>query len=192
MPRNWPEWDMNDETRQALNQGIESELFGDQPEPSNADDVQALQNQYGRERLTEWLAGTNDRKSRAWKSARDGLSARRAGRRGIGSAWRDRFRSAARQGRADKIRQRGSLFVSITADIRTSRATDYGRTMKADLTGSALDDYLNAAQEGNHVQASMIVADAYGLDPEFIVEIDNITGIDTNLADEDNGDYEDE
>lgn len=191
MPRSYPEWDMNDETRQALNDSISGGMFEGLAEPQSPEDVRNMQDRYGKDNLIAWLSGTDDRSSRSWKSARDGLSRRRTGRQGIGKLWRDKFRTAGRRGRTAGIRDRGSLSVALTADILTSRKWDRGRQMKADLTGSDLADYLDAIESGNYEQAAMIAADAYGLDPEVIVALDNITGFDTDADELDTDDDED-
>lgn len=191
MPRQFPEWEMSDEDRQALREQIEGGMFGDLPDvPQTPEDVRRLQDRYGRDNLVAWLSGTTDRSSRAWKSARDGLSRRRSGRTGIGRQWRDKFRTAGRRGRAAGIQARGRLSVSLTADIRTSRTWDYGRTMSADLTGGDLQDYLDALQSGAYEQAAMIVADAYGIDPDVILEITNISGFESDVPEFDEGDEE--
>lgn len=182
MPREFPEPNISDDDRSELRDRSERGLWGDLPDPQTPEDVRRLQDQYGRDNLIQWLSGTTDKRSRAWKSARDGLSRRRSGRVGVGRAWRDKFRSAGRRGRSDRIRSRGTLNVSLTADIRTSRKWDYGRTMTADLSGSELEDYLEAAQDGRYEDAALIVADSYGIDPEYIVEIANVSGFDTDAA----------
>lgn len=181
---------MEDETRQALSESLENELFAGIEVPSSPAEVRRMQDQFGKENLTAWLAGTTDKGSRAWKSARDGLSRRRSGRGGIGKLWRDKFRTAGRRARSSGIRSRGSLHVKLTADITTSRTTDYGRTMEADLTGSALEDYLDAIESGNYEQAAMINADAYGIDPDIIIGLQNISGFDTDAPEPDEDEEE--
>lgn len=192
MPREFPEWEMSDDDRRELEGMIDQGMFGDLPPvPESPEDVRRMQDTYGKENLIRWLSGTDDKRSRAWKSARDGLSRRRTGRQGIGKLWRDKFRTAGRRSRADALTSRGRLSVSLTADIRTSRAWDYGRTMSAVLTGDDLTDYLSALQDGNYENAAMIVAEAYGIDPEVIVEIANISGFESDaldLADDDEDD----
>ncbi|HVW41007.1 MAG TPA: hypothetical protein VHC18_06630 [Amycolatopsis sp.] len=184
MPREFPEWEMTDATRQALNEQIGDRMFGGLPGiPETPEDVRQLQDRFGKDNLIQWLSGTADKSSRAWKSARDGLSRRRAGRTGIGRLWRDKFRTAGRRSRTQAVRGRGSLSVSLTANIRTSRHWDYGRTMSADLSGDALNDYLEALEAGAFEQAAMVVAEAYGIDPDVIVEIDNVTGFEADVAD---------
>lgn len=187
MPREFPEWQMNDDDERALHDQVDSSMFGDLPAPETPEDVRAMQDRFGRDNLVAWLSGTTDKRSREWKSARDGLSRRRAGRTGIGRRWRDKFRTAGRRARSAGIRSRGSLHVSLTADIRTSRTWDYGRTMSADLTGNDLQDYLDALEAGAYTNAAMIVADAYGIDPDVILEITNISGFESDapaLSDE--------
>lgn len=182
MPRQFPEWEMSDADRRALQDQIDSSMFGDLSAPETPEDVRRMQDRYGRDDLIAWLSGTTDKRSREWKSARDGLSRRRTGRTGIGRRWRDKFRTAGRRARSAGIRSRGSMSVSLTADIRTSRTWDYGRTMSADLTGSDLQDYLDALEAGAYTNAAMIVADSYGVDPDVILEITNISGFESDVA----------
>lgn len=183
MPREFPEWEMSDDDRRQLSARAEGGLWGGLPEvPETPEEVRRLQDRYGRDNLVAWLSGTTDRKSRAWKSARDGLSRRRAGRTGIGPQWRNKFQTASRRGRSGRVRGRGSLHVSLTADIRTSRTWDYGRTMTADLTGADLDEFLQAVEENRYEDAATIVADNYGLSSDFILEIANVSGFETDAA----------
>lgn len=183
MPRQYEPWDMDDETRNALRDRMSSGMFAGIPEPGSADNVQALQNRFGRERLTEWLSGTADKKSRAWKSARDSLGRWRRGSRGISGKSRDRLRSAGQKGRLGGVLSRGSLHVSLTATVRTSRTTWTG-VMSADLTGGALRDYVSALESGEYERAAMIVADEYGLDPEYIEGIESVHGFDADGLDD--------
>lgn len=183
MPRDFPEWEMSDQDRRDLENRMGAMFDGLPDPPQNAEEVRNLQDRFGKDNLIAWLSGTTDKASRAWKSARDGLSRRRTGKMGIGRLWRDKFRTATRRGRTQAIRSRGSLSVTLTADIRTSRTWDYGRMMSADLTGEALDEYLNALERGDFDQAAMVVADAYGIDPEYILEIANISGFEADLGD---------
>jgi hypothetical protein len=184
MPREFPEWEMSDDDRAELENRISGGMFGDLPGvPETPEDVRRLQDRYGKDNLIAWLSGTTDKRTRAWKSARDGLSRRRTGRQGIGRLWRDKFRSAGRRGRTQAIGNRGQLHVTLVADIRTSRHWDYGRPMDADLTGDQLGDYLEALEGGNFDHAAMIVAEAYGIDPDYIVEIANISGFEADLDD---------
>lgn len=179
MPRD-DEWEMSDQTRAQLHEQITSEMFGQISDPQSPADVRAMQDRYGKENLTAWLAGTRDKSSRAWKSARDGLSRRRTGRGGIGKLWRDKFRTAQRRAQSDRVRSRGSLSVTLTADVLVSSRWDYGRPMYASLSGGELEDYLAALEAGNLEQAAMVVAESYGL-PE-IVSIENVSGFDSDLA----------
>ncbi|HWD07068.1 MAG TPA: hypothetical protein VG674_31960 [Amycolatopsis sp.] len=183
MSREFPEWGMDNETRTALDAQISGGMFGGIPEPQTPEDVRALESRYGKNAVIAAIAGTLDKASRAWKSARDGLSRRRAGRVGIGEAWRGKFNAAARAGRMQAARAAGRMSVSLTADIRTSRTWDRGRKMSADLTGSDLAAYLDALADGQYEHAAMVVAEAYGIDPDVIVEIANIAGFEADIED---------
>lgn len=184
-------WDMSDEADAALERKMDEGL-GVPKAPESADEVRELQDRYGKENLIKWLSGTTDKSSRAWKSARDGLSRRRSGRMGVGPAWRNKFKSAGRRAKASGIRSRGSLHVSLTADIRTSRDWDRGRTMTADLSGDALNSYLEALEAGAIIDAAMIVVEEYGIPPEVVLEIDNISGFESDAAELDADDDFDE
>ena len=52
----------------------------------------------------------------------------------------------------------------------------------ADLTGSDLEDFLAAQAAGDDELAAQIVTDAYGLDPEFVLRIDDISGFDDPMV----------
>src|SRR5699024_9156455 len=188
MPRQYPEWDMSDEARQSLNNKASSAHFAGVPEPQSPADIRAMQDRYGKDQLIEWLSGTDDKSSRAWKSARDGLSRRRNGRGGIGQVWRQKFQTAGRKAATSGIRAQGSLSVTLTADVRVSSRWHRGRPMYASLSGNDLNDYLDALESGNIEGAAMVVADSYGIPPESITELDNISGWETDAAQLDSAD----
>lgn len=188
MPRAYPEWDMSDESRQSLNEKANAAHFAAAPDPQTPADIRAMQDRYGKNQLIEWLSGTADKASRAWKSARDGLSRRRSGRGGIGKLWRQKFQTAGRKAATRGLRAQGSTNVTITADVKVSSKWDRGRPMYASLSGSELSDYLDALESGNIEAAAMVVADSYGIPPESITELDNISGWETDAAQLDGAD----
>jgi hypothetical protein len=174
MARDYPEWEMDDETRQGLAEQLDNALFGDVPAGG---DVEAIVDQVGRDRVVEALAGTNDKQSREWKNARDRLSRYRRGARKPNQENRARLRGAAENKRRDDIRGRGSAHVRYDATFTTSKAPWIGYA-DADLTGSDLTDFLDAQAAGDYELAAQIVANAYGLDPEFVLSIDDLSGFD--------------
>jgi hypothetical protein len=171
MPPEYPPWEMSDDTRQALSGQMDQGMYTGVPEGAAVDDVVA---QVGRDRLLQMMSGTTDRSSREWKNARDNLSRWRRGARNPSASSQDRLRGAAETGRRDEIRQRGRAHVTLNATVSTSSKT-WGYA-DADLTGSALDEFLAAREAGNDELAAQIVFDNYGLDPDLIVGIDSIEG----------------
>jgi hypothetical protein len=172
-PPEYSPWDMTDQTRAALGQQRETSMYSGLPGGS---DVEGIVSQVGRDRLIEAMSGTTDRSSREWKNARDNLSRWRRGARNPSQASRDRLRGAAETNRRQEIRQTGRAHVRVDAEIRTS-SKRWGYA-DADLTGPALEDFLAASAAGNDELATQIVFDAYGLDPEFVLGIDGVSGFD--------------
>jgi hypothetical protein len=177
--RDYEPWEMPDTARAALDSAMRNGLYQGISRIRTAGDVQALQAQLGRERLTALLAGTTDKRSRDWKNARDNLRRYRTGARGLkrGAA---RLHGAAEQARRDRIRNLGTLHVTLRATVRTSR-TEWDGKMDADLTGSDLVDFLSAADCGAWETAAQIVIDAYGLDPDLVLELTALDSIDYDL-----------
>jgi hypothetical protein len=175
--RDYEPWDMTDDTRSALNRVVRDNTYPDLGEIRGAADVRRVEARYGREALTAQLAGTTDRGTRAWKNARDNLSRWRTGRRTPSAASASRLGGGVRGLLGGRYRGYGSLHVELTATITTSR-TSWSGKMYADLTGADLEDYLTACEGGNWEEAAMIVADAYGLDPEYILSLDEVHGFD--------------
>jgi hypothetical protein len=179
MAREFEPWEMPDNVRAALDSGMRNGLYQGIGRIRTTADVQALQAQLGRERLTGLLAGTTDKSSRAWKNARDNLRRYRTGARGLKGAA-PRLQGAAEQARRDRIRNLGTLHVTVRATVRTSR-TEWDGKMDADLTGGDLVDFLDAADRGAWEAAAQIVIDAYGLDPDLVLELTTLDSIDYDL-----------
>jgi hypothetical protein len=171
MPPEYPPWEMSDDTRAALGGQMDAGMYAGVPEGAAVEDVVA---QVGRDRLLEMMSGTTDRSSREWKNARDNLSRWRRGARHPSGSSQDRMRGAAETGRRAEIRGRRHAHVTLNATVRTS-SKSWGLA-KADLTGSALDDFMDAREAGNDELAAQIVFDNYGMDPDVIVGIDSIEG----------------
>src|SRR5699024_12538245 len=104
MPRQYPEWDMSDEARQSLNNKASSAHFAGVPETQSPADIRAMQDRYGKVQLIVWLSGTDDKSSREWKSARDGLRRRRNDRGCIGQDWTLKFQTAGRKAATSGLR----------------------------------------------------------------------------------------
>lgn len=181
MARDFEPWEMPDKVRAALDSGMRDGLYQGISRVRTPEDVQALQGQMGRERLTGLLAGTTDKRSREWKNARDNLRRYRTGARGL-KGGAPRLQGAAEQARRDRIRNLGTVHVTVRATIRTSR-TEWDGKMDADLTGSDLVDFLEAAERGAWEPAAQVVIDAYGLDPDLVLEITALDSIDYDLPD---------
>lgn len=170
MPRGYPDWDMSDGTADRIGRELASEVY--RGVPPGTDSV-AAERQIGREELTARLAGTTDRSARAWKTARDNLTRWRSGRRVIGPRNAARLRAAVEAARRDRIREARSVNVTVTASWQTSRTAWIGKAV-ADLTGEDLADFLTALEQRDFVGAVQIAAEAYGLDPEFVMAINDL------------------
>lgn len=170
MERGYPEWDTDEETDQTVDEGVNDGVYRGVPP---GEDVAGSEAQIGREELTRRLAGTDDKSSRAWKTARDTLTRYRSGRRRVGARNAARIRQATQAARRDQIRAARRLHVEIAAGWQTSRTLWLGRAV-ADLTGADLEDFLAAVAAGDTMLAVQIVADTYGLDPEFVMGIDDV------------------
>jgi hypothetical protein len=177
MQRDYPEWDIDDDTAEIVDRSVRDEIYRDVPPGT---DSVASEEQVGRQELTARLAGTRDKSSRAWKTARDTLTRYRSGRRAVGPRNAARIRAATEAARRDSIRAARRAHVEITAGWTTSRTRWLGKPV-ADLTGEDLTDFLAAIEEGDTLGAIQIVADVYGLDPEFVLEIDADNGFDISI-----------
>src|SRR6516162_4415732 len=104
MPREYPAWDMDDNTRRERGEGLDGALYSGVP---GGADVEAVVQQVGRERLLEAMSGTTDKSSREWKNARDNLSRWRRGARHPNEASRNQLRGAAEARRRDQVQARG-------------------------------------------------------------------------------------
>ena len=172
MARDYPAWDMDDNTRRELGEGLDGALYQGVPA---GEDVEAIVAEVGRDRLLEAMSGTTDKRSREWKNARDNLSRWRRGARRPSEASRRQLRGAAEAQRRAQVQARGHAHVRFNATFRTSKKPWQGYA-DADLTGSDLDDFLAAQAAGDSELAAQIVADAYGLDPEFVLGIEGPSG----------------
>ncbi len=174
MARGYPGWDMDDDTERRIDQEVRGQVYEGVPPGT---DSAAAEAQIGREELTARLAGTTDRTSRAWKSARDTLTRYRSGRRRVGPKNAARIRAATEAVRCDRIRASRVVNMTVTANWQTSRTAWIGKAV-ADLTGEDLTEFLAAVESGDTVGAVQILSDAYGLDPEFVQGINELGEID--------------
>lgn len=171
--RRYPRWQMPDDAKGNLRGLMDQKMYGDIP-PS--DDVEGLVGQLGREDLIARLSGTTDRSSREWKRARDNVSRWRRGTRHPSEANRTRLGAAAKDARRQTIRTQGRASVRLSGTFRTSR--NLWGYAAADLTGDDLRDFLDAEASGDMERSSQIIADAYGLDPEYVIEMREVDGFD--------------
>jgi len=172
MAGDYPDWDMSDDTRAQLHAGLDGALFNGVP---GGGDVDAVIEHVGRDRLLQAMSGTTDKRSREWKNARDNLSRWRRGARTPSKESQDRMRAAAEDKRRGDVRDARSVHVRYTATFITSKKPWDGYA-DADLTGPQLDGFLAAQANGDDELAAQIVADAYGLDPEFVLGIEGLSG----------------
>jgi hypothetical protein len=170
MNRDYPEWDMSAGTRSRIDAQVREQIYRGVPP---GEDSGASEQQIGREELTRRLAGTGDKSSRAWKTARDTLTRYRNGRRRVGSKNATRIRKATEAARRDRMHAARTARVQISAGWQTSRTLWLGKAV-ADLSGPDLYDFLDAIEAGNTLLAIQIVADVYGLDPEFVMSLEEI------------------
>jgi hypothetical protein len=172
MAGDYPDWDMEEATRAALRDQLDDALLAGVPA---AGDVEGIVAYVGRDQLLEAMSGTSDKASREWKNARDRLSRYRRGARSPDQANQAAMRAAAEARRRQEVRERRRATVRYSATFTTSKKPWDGYA-DADLTGPALDDFLDAQAAGDGELAAQIVADAYGLDPEFVISISDVSG----------------
>lgn len=172
MAGDYPDWDMDDATRDALRDQLDDALLAGVPSGADAEGVVAF---VGREPLLQAMSGTNDKASREWKNARDRLSRYRRGARTPDQANQATMRRAAEASRRQEVRDRRHAQVRYNAVFTTSRGAWIGYA-DADLTGPALDGFLDAQAAGDGELAAQIVSYHYGLDPEFVLSIDDVSG----------------
>jgi hypothetical protein len=135
-------------------------LYGDLPAGS---DIAGAADKIGRQRLAEQLSGTTDRKSRKYRNARDYISRHvRGARRTVKSEFEGKVAGLLRNDRRAEIRQRGSMRVEIRADVQVSKKVWKG-LMRKDLTGSQVNDYLDALERDDGNEAMSVFLDAYGI-----------------------------
>jgi hypothetical protein len=119
----------------------------------------------GKRALAEQLSGTNDRNSRAYKTARDYISRHLRGARGAvkSEKYGNVLTTANREGRKREIMEGGSLTVRIEGDIKISDKVWKNGYLKATLTGSKLESYLSDIEAGRYSDAINIVEKEYGI-----------------------------
>jgi hypothetical protein len=139
--------------------GSERSLYGDLPSGSN---IQAAADRLGRRELAEQLAGTTDRKTRKYKTARDYISRHlRGARRTVKPDYQAKVTDAMRTQRRGEIRERGQMQVRITADVKVSAKVWRNGRMVSTLRGADLRDYLDALNHGDGNKAMSIFLNSY-------------------------------
>jgi hypothetical protein len=167
-------WNWGETTKAKLDRKVDQKMFSNLPR----DDVRAQVDTTQKERLAAQMAGTADKKSRAYKSARDALTRWATGKRTPKPASLAKVNNAARADRISQYRSRGSLNISVVGDWRTSKTTWKNGNVHTQLTGQKQQDFLDAIERGDNETAVKIVCDHYGLDPDLIENIENITDFD--------------
>jgi hypothetical protein len=180
MERDYPDWDLDERAEELLDRGIRDQIYRGIPPGT---DTVAAEAEIGRDELTARLAGTTDKSTRAWKTARDTLTRYRSGRRTPGPKNAARIREAIEAARRDRIRAARHARVDISAGWITSRTRWYGKAV-ADLTGDDLTDFIAAIEQDDMVLAVQIVADAYGLDPDYVMGLDISDGVGVSIFSE--------
>ena len=173
MARDYRPWTMSSDVRQGLGEKVSQALYGG----IDSGNVGGLIEQFGKPELASRIAGTTDKKSRAYRSARDSLTRWQRGSRRPSKANAAKLDVAAKGEKRAKIRAGGSAAVSMGAAVKTSKSSWTGR-MTATLTGSALADFLDATGDGNYELAAQIVSDQYGLNPDYVEGLSGVNSFD--------------
>lgn len=181
MSGKYQNWRMSESTRNAARAQLEGALYRGVPEGT---DVQGVESQIGRQRLIEEMAGTTDKQSRAWKTARDTLTRWRNGTRGIGPKNAGKIRKIAEGDRRRRAGRR-PVHVTITGDFKTSGSRWANGKARAGLTGGASSDFMDAIEAGDSELAMQIAMDEYGLDPDRVEGIEHLEGIEMHFDDGD-------
>lgn len=173
MPREYNSWDINPKANDKMVKSSEDAMYKD---VGNGSDVSEVVDRVGKQELINRLAGTTDKKTRAYKSARDKVQRWVKGSRNPRKDNAARMRAMMEEKRRAEIAATGQVNVKIKADFRFSSGKwDY---VQAPLTGDALTDYLSAMERGDVEMATQIVAEQYGIDPNDIEGFDGFEGID--------------
>lgn len=165
-------WNLSSEVKGKLDEKIKGSVYRDVPQ----DDIHAAEAKYGKEELAYRMSGTRDKKTRAYKSARDRLTRIRSGKvRSPKASTVGSVNRAARKAKTDELRKRSSIDVSCVADVKTSRTTWERGNIKATLSGEELEQFLAALDEGDQEAALQVMCDEYGLDPDYVEDITDVT-----------------
>jgi hypothetical protein len=173
MAREYPPWDMTDPTRARLSAGMDEAMYSGVPA---GDDIEGIIGAVGRDAVIASFAGTTDKSTREWRNARDRVSRYRRGARSIRGSAREHLSGVAQGARRREIGQARIVHVRVEATFRTSSKT-WGYA-DAYLTGPDRDDFLTARDAGDDELAMKIAMEAYGLDPEFVLGVDDFGGFD--------------
>lgn len=181
LPSSWPEWDVTDKAIEDMGREFPTALYGGIPRNvSTGADVVRLEQMIGKAEVTRILAGTDDRKSKAWKSALRQQQRYRRGERGVKGIAADRsekLTTAARNAARNRfVGAPGPLNVRISVRWVISRDSKKS-TPEAPLAGEALAAFKTAVTGGQYVRAIQIVTWAWGLDPSEVVELQAVHGV---------------
>jgi hypothetical protein len=132
----------------------------------------------GRDRLAMRLAGTDDKKSRAYKSQRDYISRIVRGGRGIGKGKASILSKAARTMAADKVRQKtGPTKVKIAATWKIS-STEWNGAATGEFTGEERETLASLIESGDHDAILDMVTNKYGEEfAEQMLDVIDFEGI---------------
>lgn len=170
----WMGWDLASEVKNKVKGLFNRSVYRDVPQ----DDIRAVEDRVGRDELAFLMADTRDKKSRAYKSARDRLTKIRSGKvRTPKASTVNSANRAAMRKRTSEIKERGSTRISFVADVKTSRTTWANGKVAATLSGSALEEFTNALDAGDQEKALMVVCDEYGLDPDYVETLEDVKNL---------------
>ncbi|MFC9916348.1 hypothetical protein [Streptomyces sp. NPDC127197] len=165
----YDEWEIPDPVHRDLEQGLMEGVYGAMADGS----IQSVVDAIGKQELILMMAGTTDKKSRAYKSARDKVGRWLKGSRRPSKAGQQLLDSLAKKFKRDQVMARGSLSVSISGTFVTSKKPWKGK-MSATLTGTALADFMDALEGGDPMWAAQVVCQEYGMDPDVVLELTEV------------------
>jgi hypothetical protein len=181
LPSSWPQWDVYEEAAEAATIHFTAALYGGIPQRFHSGrDVVQLEGMIGKTEVTRILAGTDDKKSKAWKSAQRQQQRYRRGERGVKSIAAGKaaqLKAAARQwARSAFLKLDGPLDVTVSVKWLISRDVKKS-TPTAMLTGDALTAFKAAVLGGKYIRAIQIVTWEWGLDPHEVAELRAVYGV---------------
>jgi hypothetical protein len=164
-------WDVDKTLKDKIRSLVDRIVYRGVPKGDIAGMVDAI----GKEKLAFRLAGTTDKKSRAYKTARDSLTRWIKGKRKPKATTVEKVNGAVKNQKLGEFRQRGSISVSVVGNYKTSKTVWKNGNVHASLTGEAKENFLAALESGDNETAIQIACAEYGLDPDLVENLEDIT-----------------